>query len=133
MRSEVNIHGYSTKGPRFESQHPLVGSQAYETSVPGDPVSTSGLYRHQAHTVVCKHTCRQNTHTHKIKIDLLKKAMERNYVSHLYPLKETNKRKQINRNSLLGFVTTHKDLSFLDQCSLPHLQLFVFFFSLRST
>ncbi|EDL40396.1 mCG1041169, partial [Mus musculus] len=60
--SEVNIHGYSTKGPRFESQHPLVGSQAYETSVPGDPVSTSGLYRHQAHTVVCKHTCKIPIH-----------------------------------------------------------------------
>ena len=42
--------GCSSRGPRFNSQHPHGSSQVSVTPVPGDLIPSSGLHGHQAHT-----------------------------------------------------------------------------------
>ena len=58
--------GCSCRGPGFDSQHPHGSSQVCASPVPGDLMPSSGLHRPCRHRVY-RHTCRQNTHTHKMK------------------------------------------------------------------
>lgn len=51
------------RGPGFKSQHLYDGSQLSVTPDPGDPTSSSGLYRHYIHVVHITHI-----HIHKNKI-----------------------------------------------------------------
>jgi hypothetical protein len=50
--------GYSCRGPRFSSQYPHDGSQAFVTPVLGDLVSSSSLFRYQE-CIWCTYTYRQ--------------------------------------------------------------------------
>jgi hypothetical protein len=45
--SEVKSTDFSSRGSRFESQHPHGGSQPSETPVSGDLMSSSDLLGHQ--------------------------------------------------------------------------------------
>lgn len=46
----------SSRGPRFDSQHLLGGSQLSLTLVRGDPVPSSGICTHQASALNCRAT-----------------------------------------------------------------------------
>lgn len=48
--STVTRSSCSSKGSRFNSQHPHGGSQPSVTPVLRDPTPSSGLHRNQAHT-----------------------------------------------------------------------------------
>lgn len=56
----------SLRGCRLDSQHPQSDSQLSVTPIPGDQCPFLASSGHQAHRVQ-RHTCRQNTHTSKIK------------------------------------------------------------------
>lgn len=56
----------SCRGPEVNSQHPHGGTRPSVTLVPGDLLTSSCLYGH-LHTLVHRHMCRPNTHTHKQK------------------------------------------------------------------
>ena len=59
--------GCTPKEPGFNFQHPHGGSQSV-TPVPRDPMLFSGSQTpHHHHHMLHRHTCRQNTHMHKIK------------------------------------------------------------------
>jgi hypothetical protein len=45
----VKNTGCSSKGSEFDSQHPYSGSQPSVTPVPGDLMSSSGLFGYQGH------------------------------------------------------------------------------------
>ena len=55
--SVIKNTGYSSRGPRFNSQYPHGSSQLSVTVVPGDV------------TPSLKHICRQSTNAHEIKIN----------------------------------------------------------------
>jgi hypothetical protein len=57
----------SSRGSEFNSQHPHDSSQLSIVTVPGELTST---YRH---------TCKQNTSAHKIKINLFKKQQQQQH------------------------------------------------------
>jgi hypothetical protein len=60
-------HWCSFTGPRFNSEFQHDGSQTSITKTPGDLRHSSGLCENYTH-MLHRHTCKQNTHTHKINI-----------------------------------------------------------------
>lgn len=59
------VHPWRWMGPQVARCH-KGSSQSSVTPVPGDLMPSSGLYGHQAHKWY-RHTCTQDTRTHKIK------------------------------------------------------------------
>jgi hypothetical protein len=51
----VKNNGYSSRGPRFNSQYPHDSSELSVKPVPGRTTPSSGYYMH----MVCRHICKQ--------------------------------------------------------------------------
>ena len=72
--SVVKSTGCSSRGPRFEPQHPHVGSQPSITPAPGDLVTSSGLEGH--YTQCGAYTHMQTKHLTHIKNKINKSKIQ---------------------------------------------------------
>lgn len=75
---KIILAARSSRGPSLDPQRPPGGSQLSVTPVPENVMPSFGLYRHQTQETY-RHTCKQNTSAHKIKINLFKKQQQQQH------------------------------------------------------
>lgn len=121
--SVVKSPGCSCRGPGFNYQHPHGAAQLSEIPVPWDPMSSSSLNGHCMH-MVHRHTCRQNTYTHKIKMKTKQSILSKSHYHLLTSslLWKTNISKLSTRSHLIWpTVHIHGQHLMPSTSALPHL------------